>query len=297
MYGDGPAAPWRYLPTGKRGMMAQEGIHPNELAELFGYGPNAGDQLVRELLEARPPEEVIEEMTDNLMLERYGDLTSPQKLQEAAEEAVHSEARLKFFATELKALDSLLKARGDTGRTDVKGRKITYNVLAAAAKDYAEQAIARKTVREAPRTAEYQAAEIRAGKAALAAMQADDIQQAAEHKRAQLLNAHFHRAATEAGREIEKALRFLRKFEKPGVRKKLSQDYLDQIDQLLERYDLRKSVTLSELRERASLKAWVDRQAEAGLVPAIPQKLIDQAQKQHYTQMTLDEFRGLRDAI
>lgn len=297
MYGNEANALWRHLPTGKRGMMAQDGIHPNELALLFGFGARGGDTLVRQMLETKPPVEAIEELTDQMMMERYGDINNPAVLERAADKAVHNDARIKFMATELKALDDMMKVRGDTGRIDARGRKVTFNVLAKAAREFAERSIGKKKVKDAGKTSEYSAAEVRAGKATTKAMRDGDIQQAAEHKRAQLLNAHFFRTANRAGDEIDRTLRFLKKFDNEGTRKNLDREYLDQIDQLLEQYDLRKGVTQKALRERTQLANWIDEQQEQGFDPAVSQDLIDQARKQHYTLVTMDEFRGLKDAV
>lgn len=294
MYGDGPAAPWRYLSTGKYGLMAQEGIHPDELAELFGF--DSGDALVRQLLEVPDPEVAIDARTDQMMLERYGDITSPAVLDHLADMAVHNEARLRFLNTELRALDQMMNARGDTGRVDARGRKISYNILEQAAREFAAQAIGRKKVRDAGKTGAYAAAETRAGKAAMDAMRKGDIQSAAEHKRAQVLNAHFFRAASKAGEEIDKIVRYLKKFDNDGTRANLDRGYLDQIDQLLERVDLRKA-TQGEVERRRKLAEWVAEQEEKGFAPAIDQALIDEARLTHYTNLTMDELRALRDAV
>ena len=295
IYGDGPAAPWRYLPTGKRGMMAQDGIHPNELAELFGF--DSGDALVRQLLEAQDPELAIDALTDQMMLERYGDITAPAVLDHMADVAVHNQARLKFLNTELRALDQLVNVRGDTGRTDSRGRKISYNILEQAAREFVAQAVGRKKVREAGKISAYAAAETRAGKAAQKAMGKGDIQSAAEHKRAQVLNAHFVSALGKAGDEVDSILRYLKKFDSEGTRTNLDRGYLDQIDQLLEKIDLRKGITRGEIESRKKLAAWVAEQEEMGFAPAVPQDLIDAAQLQHYSELTIDEFRTMRDAI
>jgi len=294
MYGNGPAAPWRYLSTGKYGLMAKEGLHPNELADLFGF--DSGDALVRHLLEAPSPETVIEELTDKMMLERYGDITSPEVLDQMADEAIHNEARIRALRTELRALDRIVNARGDTGLTDARGRKITFNIFDKAAREFVARAIGRKKVRDAGLTGEYSVAETRAGKAVFDALKKGDLVAAADNKRAQVLNAYFFRAATKAKSEIDRTLRYLKKFDNPGTRKNLSADYLDQIDQLLERVDLRKA-TRKDVERRKSLAEWIAAQEEMGFTPAIPPELVEETKKTHYTDLTLEEFRGLRDAV
>jgi hypothetical protein len=89
------------------------------VAELFGF--TSGDELVRKILAAEPEATVIEGMTDQRMLERYGDLSSPEAIEQAANEAIHNEARAKFIATELRAL---AKA---TGQRNISSRRPRRN--------------------------------------------------------------------------------------------------------------------------------------------------------------------------
>lgn len=279
MYGTDPAAPWRYLPVGKHGLAGAEGLHPDQVAELFGLG--SGDELVRKLLAADPPRVAIEALTDQRMLERYGDLSSPEAMEKAADEAIHNTARARFVATELAAL------------TQAKGKA---SVLAKAAKAFAERMIAGRKVRDI-RPAQHAAAEARAGRAADKALKAGNLVLAATEKRNQLVNTYAARTAYRALDEIDKGLNYLRKFGREGTRKGLDAAYLDQIDQLLERFDLRAGVTNAELRRRTSLTKWVESQREAGFEPQIGEDLLNEARRQHYRDLTLEEFRGLLDAV
>jgi len=71
-------------------------------SEMFGY--SSPDEMLRAIHEAEPFASVVEGMTDQRLLERYGDLATPAGIERAANEAIHNEARAKFLATELKAL-------------------------------------------------------------------------------------------------------------------------------------------------------------------------------------------------
>jgi hypothetical protein len=290
MYGDGPAAPWRYLPTGEAGLAGKEGLHPDVVAEMFGF--TSGDELVRKILAAEPEASVIEGMTDQRMLERHGDLVDERAIAEAADKAVHNEVRARAIAAELRFLERSINVRAPTGQVDSKGRDITVNVLAKAAKAFAEQIIARKKVKDI-KPAQYASAEARAAKAALTAK--SPVEKATE-KRNQLVNNYATRAAQEAVAEVERALRYLRKFENEGTRKALDPDYVEQIDQLLERFDVRRA-TRADVEKRASLKEWMDAQRELGFEPTIDKALEAEAHRQHYSTMTLEEFRGLVEAV
>lgn len=270
---------WSKLGYGKYGMLASEGLHPDTVAQLFGF--TSGDQMVHALLNAEPVEDVINRMTDQRMLERYGDLADPSAIERAADMAVHNEARAKFVASELNALN---KATGQ--------RK----VLVSAAKQFAEAAIARLRVRDI-KPGQYAVSEAKAARAAQEALRKNDLETAAVQKRNQLVNNYATRAAYAAQSEVEKSVNYLTKFDRETVRKNVDPAYLDQIDGLLERFDLRKGTTLRELEKRKSLLDWVKSQEEQGLEPIIDPALIDEANRKSYKDMTLEELRGLTDAV
>lgn len=279
MYGDAPAAPWRYLATGEHGLAGNEGLHPDAVAELFGF--SSGDELVRALLAAGSFEDAVQGMTDKRMLERHGELIDPAALQRAAERAIHNEARARFVATELQALDRAGKPA---------------RVMAQMAKQFAEGSIAQKRIRTI-KPGQYTRAEARAARDAVRALKAGNLADAAAQKRAQLVNHQLARVALDAIEETDRSVAYLRKFASEGTRKGLDPEYLDQIDQLLERFDLHVSVSGKELDKRASLRDWIETQRAEGFEPEISPNLLAEANRQHYREMTLEEFRGLVDAV
>lgn len=280
MYGDNPivGSIKSALGFGKYGMLGTEnGVHPTQVAELFGF--QSGDHLVRSLLDAKDPREVIEQRTDARMLERYGDINSPEALSKAADEAIHNDARAKFVATEANAL---AKA---TGRP---------KVLASAAKQYASELIARLRIRDI-RPGQYAASAARAAKNA--AKPGVDLVEAATEKRNQLINTYAAKEAFNAQDEVIKAVRYLRKFDSKNIYKVVHPDYLDQIFALLDRFDLRSSTTLKDIDKRKALIEWVQAEQAKGNEPVVPQKLLDEAFRMSYKDMTLEDFRGLVDTV
>jgi conjugative element/phage-associated large polyvalent protein len=276
MYGEEANAPWRYFPTGEHGLAAVEGVHPNTVAEQFGF--SSGDELVRKLLATDPMKSAIDGITDQRMLERYGDLVDEAAVARAADKAIHNDARARFVATELRFL-----SRVNAG---------SVNILTKAAKDFAQQILARRKIRDI-RPNQFTAAEARAARNAESVK---NPQEKAVEKRNQLVNLHAARVATAAVEEIERKVRYLKKFDREGTRANLDSEYLDQIDQLLERFDL-KAVTQRELKRRAGLNEFIEAQREAGFEPTIDKQLLAEASRQHYSTLTLEEFRGLVEAI
>lgn len=264
-----------------RKMTAREGLHPDLVADLPGIQMEAGDALVRALLEADPPSEAIEALTDARMLEQHGELATPEAIEREADKAIHNEARARMVATEANAL---AKATGQR------------RILAPAAKQFAEAMVARSKVRDM-RPSLYANAAARAGKAAEQASRAGDLPQATAEKRTQLVNTYATRAAYDAREQIDRALRYLSKFDSEGARKGLDAEYLEQIDTLLERFDLRRGQSLRAIDKRTALAQWVAQQEQDGIEPDIPSYLIHEANRTHYKDLPVEEFRGLVDAV
>lgn len=253
-------------------------VDKDALAEAHGF--TSADHLAKATEDAGLIKDTIDAITDQRMLERYGDLIDQRAVQRAADQAVHNAARLKFGATELNALE---KATGQR------------RTLTKAAKEFAENIVARNEVRHI-RPAQYAAAEARASRAAAKALKAGKIDEAAQEKRNQLVQGYATRAAYNAQEEVAKALRYFNRFTESGT-SSLSPDYKDQVDALLERYDLRKSTTNKEIAKRKSLKSWVESQQEMGIEPEIPEALLEGMERKSYKEMTLEELRGLVDTV
>jgi hypothetical protein len=188
LYGEEGA--WTALRRGgKYGEVATDGLHPDIAASMFGY-PN-GEALIEDLVNGEDSADKIKGMTDQRMLERYGDLSSPQDIERAANEAVANEARGKFVAAEMAMADKAI------------GKK---SILNNAAKEFAAQVVNRLELKRL-RPAQYLAAQGRAAKAADKALKADDLPAFATAKRNQLINLHTGRAVQQAQKDVEKTMR------------------------------------------------------------------------------------------
>lgn len=264
-----------------RRMTASEGLHPDLVSEIPGVELSSGDELVRALLEADPPQDAIEALTDTRMLEQHGELATPDAIEREADRAIHNETRARMVATEANAL-----ARA-TGQR---------RILAAAAKQFAQAMVSRVKVRNIQPSV-YANAAARAGKAAEKASRAGDIAQAGADKRTQLVNIYATRAAHDVRREVDKNVRYLNRFNADGARRGLDADYLEQIDTLLDRFDLRRGQSLRSIDKRKALAQWVSEQELAGLEPDIPDYLLHEANRTHYKDLTVEEFRGLVETV
>lgn len=269
---------WKKLGFGKYGMLAngENTITPDQAAELFGF--TSGDHLIRSLANAPAPREVIEQRTDQTMLERYGDINSPQALSRAADEAIHNDARARFVTTEANAL---AKAVGKP------------RLVSQAAKQYAEQIISRLKIRNI-KAGQYAASAARAGREAA---KSKDLVEQATAKRNQVINTYAAKAAYAAQDEVIRGVRYLTKFDSNNIAKTVHIDSLEQIWALLDRFDLRSSTTLKNIDRKKSLIQWVEAQRARGEEPVVPQELLDEAYRTSYKELTLEDFRGLIDAV
>lgn len=262
------------------GQANKENQIPADLvAERFGFA-NA-DEMTKAIADAEPRKEVVEALTDQRMLEKYGDITSPQAMNAAANQAIHNEVRTRFIATEYKALT---KATGGV------------RVLEKAAKAVAETTLAKARVRDIS-ASKYGAAETRAGKAADAARLKGDLTEAAQQKRNQLLNNQLEKTARAAATEVLKSVEYLKKFNKDSIRGKIDVDVRDQIDDMLSRFDLRANPTDAPTRQQINLEKWVESQTALGMAPNVSPDMLNPTFRTPYRDMALEQFRGLTDAV
>lgn len=278
MLGSEPDAPWRQLTHLGMTSDSTNGYHPDVVAEHFGF--SSGKELVDTLLKAPKPHEAVETLTDQRMLERHGEMATPDGIRRAAEEAIHNDARSRFVATALKALS---KAKGPV------------DTLLEAAKQAADAAINAKVVREL-RPDRYAAAEARAAKAAAEAFKKGETSQAAVETRSQLLNNQLWKAANAAKAEAVKSLEYLKKFASPGIRDKLDGEFLAQIDAILSKINLRQD-SMPTNRKVENLQQWAQGLRDNGYEPQIAQWLVDLATPKHWRDLTVEELRGTRDTV
>lgn len=259
------------------------GVHPDTVAPLFGF--RSGDELVQALVNARARVQVIEAETDERMREQYGDIRTDGTLPEKALAAVHNEKRAQVMVRELRLLHA---------RAKVPGRPTTLQVAKAAA----ARIIGARRVRDIQPQV-YRVAEAKAARAAFDAVAAGDFLAAAEAKRRQLLNHELYRAARDAREAVDKAVTYLRGFDKKPARERIGKagaDYLEQIDALLDRFDL-SPISNRALDRRKALAAWVEEQEAAGFQVDVPEDLLNEARRVSWRELSLEQIMGVRDTV
>jgi ribosomal protein S18 acetylase RimI-like enzyme len=282
--------------TRLRGMTAKNGLHPDLVADMFGFA--SGDQLVRALLDAQPIDEVIEGMTDQRMLERHGDLATPEAREAAANEAVHNEARARALATELKSQAEMINQRQDTGRRDASGRAITVNAVVEAAKQFGLNLAARRRIKDLKNAAwQHRAAEARAGKRWQQLTAEGKTEEAVQAKRDQLLNNYAAKALQDAQAEVKKTLEFFRKVTKDSNEKIVERgrdpDVVNAMRAILAAYGVAPRLEKSALAYMETV-AKNDPAMYAALKPSVDSALLN---AKPLDELTLEELRGLNDEL
>ncbi|HCA53198.1 MAG TPA: hypothetical protein DEP24_10175, partial [Mycobacterium sp.] len=96
------------------------------IADAFGY-PSV-EAMYRAIELFGDKAQAIDGIVERRMLEEHGDLIDERAITEAANEAVHNEARARSLATELRTQQEMLNERADTGEVNARGARMTVNV-------------------------------------------------------------------------------------------------------------------------------------------------------------------------
>lgn len=261
------------------------GMHPDLVSDLILNEEgepvfSGGEDLIRALTEAQPPQEAIEETAYLNVLAEKGEVPTQADFEEAADLAAHSEIRQRIIAAEFKALS---KATG------------AANLIRKAASVYAQEKVEQIKVRDL-RPSVYTRAEAKASKASMEAFRKGDIPTAATQKRNQLLQNSMAREVLKAREEMETARKYLSKFNR--VVKSIDIEYREQIEALLESVELSNAPSLKDLDRRTSLLEFVKKMEEQGRAHNIDAEYIAEIQaKRNYREMTVEEMRVLVDTV
>jgi hypothetical protein len=282
--------------TRLRGMTGKEGLHPDMVADMFGY--ETGDQLVRAILDAESIASVVEGITDQRMLERHGDLATSEAREAAANEAVHNEARARALATELKSQAEMMNQRQDTGRTDVRGRPITVNTVVEAAKQFALNLAARRRLKDLKNAAwQHRAAEARAGKRWQQLTSEGKSEEAVQAKRDQLLNNYAAKALQDAQVEVRKTLEFFKRVTQGNDEKTVERgrdpDVVNAMRAILAAYDVAPRLEKSAIAYMETVSR-NDPTMYAALKPSVDTAMLN---AKPLPEMTMEELRGLADEL
>ncbi|REF70411.1 hypothetical protein [Paracoccus versutus] len=274
---------------GKRAIYADDGLSTGVAAEMFGFA--GAVEMVQILQNTTKRIDAINAETDRIMLERYGDPMTDGTIEQEAVDAIHNEQQAQKNVAEARQIAAQL------------GRD-TRSMTATLYRQRARLMLGRMTVREASAPARFLAAERRAGREAerafarVARGDASALAAALQAKEQQILNAALFDLSREAEAEVGKAREKMQAYGKKSVREKLEGGYIEQIDDLLDRYDFRRR-SPGQVAKTERLREFVDRMIAEGREAElmIDPRMMDDARRVHYSRLSLDEFRGLLDTV
>lgn len=280
------------------------GVDADTAAEMLGF--DSGEELVKALAALKPRKEYIEAETDQRMKETYGDIQTDGSFADEAKAAMHNESRANVLSIELKAIkrkqrEALPFVRAERQKATEKRREAmdAANIPPLAVfRQMAQGIIGSKRIIDITPN-DYLLAERKYNRKAFKDMAAGNYQEAFIAKQRELINHYMYLEAVKARQNIDKAREYLASFDNDATRQRIAKagkDYLDQIDTLLEGYELKRIPTVV-IEQRMRLADFVQQQEALGNFVNIPQELIDKAQATNYRQSTYDEFTALRDAV
>jgi hypothetical protein len=120
---------------------------------------------------------------------------------------------------------------------------------------------------------------------------------AAELKQREMLNHYLYREATGAREQVDATLAWVKKANGKDSRARMAlAGYLDQWDNILERFSFKRT-TVRKADRQQSLAEWAAEQEEAGLPVNIAPHVLDEARRESYVNLTMEELLGLRDSL
>lgn len=166
------------------------------------------------------------------------------------------------------------------------------------AKEYAERRVSKMSVRQIQNPDWALSTERRWAKAATEAMRRGDAAAANKAKLNQLINFHIYKMARATKNEMDRAQLYFKKLQKLSARTRITPDYFEQIDALLDQYELR-NMSTKEVSRRISLSDWVKSMEDRGLghMVQIDPEVIARSQRIPFQQLTIEQARALRDAV
>jgi hypothetical protein len=266
------------------------------VADSFGF--ETVDAMLEAIAAFGSKQDYVDARTEQRMLEEHGDLMNDDALREAANEAVHNEARARSLATELRTQREMLNPRQETGKTTANGRPVTVNALVEAAKQFAANVVDRTPLRDLKNRAwQHTAAERRASRTWQQATAAGNTAEAVKAKQDQMLNNAAARAALDARTEVKRVLEFFGRVTKGNDEKTVERgrdpDIVNAARAVLSLYGVQTPASKTAAAYLEAVKR-NDPETWSAIEPMIEAA---SANAQPLEALTFEELRGLHEQI
>ena len=272
----------------QRDLSGNEGLNPEVVAEAFGF--KSVDEMIDAILAAPNRKQYLAQEQQARLRDDprwQGDTVQSGNIEQAAIEDVHNDERGTFLHLELAAINK----KGELGEPSAR----------QVAKETARRILGRIKVGAAITPGKYRAAEARYAKEAQEAVAAGDFQAASAAKYQQLLNHYLYSESLKVREDMDKAVKYVRKFSGPAKRlRNIDFDYVERIQQILSafQFSARLSDKKREKLQAQALEEWANKKNEdEGAEILIPQEILDADEKTHYRDIPVSEFKALIDTI
>lgn len=274
-------------------MVAEKGVHPDEYAEMFGFG--SGKEMVSALwrvwrdrhdqgLSLRQyTDRAIRAEADARMLAKYGDLD--QLILEEARDAALAKYQVDILAEELRIL--------------ARQKETTPPISREQMEEWAEARFAELSIKQGVKYENFRRAAEKQGREAEKALLKGAIEDAFLAKQRQMMSILLAKQSRDLAKELVKAERLLDRFRAPTV-PQIEQVYTNQIHRLMERIGRparRDSAELADALRGASLDRFAEAQAQLGGEIALTDYLVDGIWQKDFDGLTTTEFRDVMEAI
>lgn len=296
----------RHLWTTKK-----DGVHPDIAAQRLGY--QSGQEMFEALARLQMKrDDAIRLETERRLNEVVADPSTTGRIEQEALNAVHRNSYAHQLELELRALgkaveveDAVQEAAAGTAPRSRQGmapgqrRRVTSRQMA---REAARRMISRMRVDQGSKPGRFLQGEARAARAAAVAAAEGNFPEAFRQKQQQLLQHALYMEAKEVEAEVGRGLDLVRAVRRQPVRQRLGQDYVDQIDAILEGYQF-KPKSQRRLRSMKGLLVWYERMVNEGRADelAIPAAVLQEAEADrdhpHYTTLDVTTFRGVMSAL
>lgn len=288
----------KYLPRGSR--IKGDGIDIKMLAEMYGF-TNAKD-MIDTMINADPYKLRLQKNIDEEMIRRHGDMLNDGSIEREALAAVMQEST----SLDMIELQAISRQTGQEYPTDGD-----FQIAA-------KRAITQQKVDHAIKPDKYYRASLKAAVQYGKALRANRFETtettakngkvtktlgAADWKRRVILNKYMYKEAIAARTEVEKALKQFQKLSKTPPKKKkpkIDPEYHAKIWDALGAYQLGPRLTDGKRLklELSAINQWIQQQKQDEFAQLMmPQEILDADEKTHYRDLTLSEFRGLKELI
>lgn len=257
------------------------GVDPEVVAEMFDF--SSVEEMISQLSNAISKGELIKESVSEALGREFARYGNAEELRKAAEMAAHNEHQLDLMLMEDKALRRQYKNEG----------KLDKKVIVAEA----EETIAKTSITRLLRTGLYKMSLDRISAKVYKYAMSGNFEMAVKANYTRILDSVLLSKALTASEEVDSIVKYLDNFNKTETRKNINPEYRDQIDAILERFDLRRKVTQKEIARRKSFAKWKLEQEAIGNIVEVDTELMISFQLTSYKEMTFGQLKSLRDSI